>query len=383
MNRVFILFGAPGGGKSLSCELLENLSDYSAVTIQKESTRLKRNSDNKEIKIVDKISNDCDIRYSQYGNDYGFSSKDIWNILKQKKSAIIIVNDIRTIRILNKKFGNLTHSIYIHSNIDRHKIFKISKQRYPDKSDDFLSADVSRRIEKIKTVHRKYIENTALFQSAIINIYEINNSQSQLLLEQQLQQIYKKVPVCKISYSSTSRVFVIAGASFSGKDQLVNAMIQLDPDKVSLYQKASTRPKKADDKGELKHVKTISKKHNIIYSNNGYEYAICSQDIWGCLSKEKVALIVLSDLEAIKQIKDEFSSICSVVYLHANVEPEALDKAQKELSNKEYQKRIDSTEKLLNDYIHNINLFDHVLLNTSESEDLYDQAFNILDYYLD
>ena len=53
------------------------------------------------------------------------------------------------------------------------------------------------------------------------------------------------------------------------------------------------------------------------------------------------------------------------------------------MSDDEFNKRLSSTKELREIYINNMNTFNHVLLNTSESEDLYDQAFNILDFYLE
>jgi hypothetical protein len=91
---------------------------------------------------------------------------------------------------------------------------------------------------------------------------------------------------------------------------------------------------------------------------------------------------VLSDLPAIKAIKEEFIDICTVIYLHANLDPDELEIERGRLSKAEFSKRKISAAELRSIYIKNMNAFDHVLLNTSEPEDLYDQAFNILDYYL-
>ena len=266
--KLFILFGAPGSGKSESCDIFNKIAENKIAIIKKETTRLKRNSDGDEIISVKDISKDCDLRYSQYGFDYGFKSQEIWNKLKQGYSCVVIVNDIRTIKMLNKKFGNLSKNIYMHSNIDKNKIEIITKKRYPNKDTTFLEKDIKRRIEKIKTIHRKYIENTYLFNQTIINLYKEEDKNSIYELEKQLLQTYTKTINNKTLFGSTSRIIIIAGGSFSGKDKLVNAMIQMEPKKVLSYQKATTRIENENDNGELLHLEKLTETYDIIYNKN-------------------------------------------------------------------------------------------------------------------
>jgi dephospho-CoA kinase len=121
----------------------------------------------------------------------------------------------------------------------------------------------------------------------------------------------------------------------------------------------------------------------LIYEKNGYQYGISTLGLWNELSQEKIVLIVLSDLKLINSLKHKFNQICSVIYLHANIDKEELENARNELSREEFDKREKSIAELHEIYVNNMNVFDHVLLNTSESEDLYEQAFNILDHYVD
>nr|WP_320022751.1 hypothetical protein [uncultured Draconibacterium sp.] len=380
--KVFVLFGAPGSGKSEVCNILKSKLHNNIEIIRKETTRPARKTDSNEIIHVENISSKCDFRYSQYKYDYGFSSKEIWDNLKNNRSVIVIVNDIRTIKLLNRKFGNLTFNIYIHSNINKNKIEKIAKSRHPSANENFLIKDINKRIDKIRTIHRKYIENTYLFHSSIINIYDLNDPKSKYNLETQIEQIYTLNHSFKNIFGSAAHVIIIAGGSFSGKDDLVNAMIQIEPRKVALYRKGTTRPKTQRDKNELKHLNELTAKYDIQYEKNGYKYGICINDIWSILSDQKIALIVLSDIEAIEAIKNSFQNICSVIYLHSNIDSEELEEAQKTMNSNEFEKRLASIDQLLSSYISKIELFNHVLLNTSEAEDLYDQALNILDYYL-
>jgi guanylate kinase len=198
-----------------------------------------------------------------------------------------------------------------------------------------------------------------------------------------LEQLHDKASSYKTFFGSTARLIVVAGASFSGKDDLVNAMIQIEPAKTLLYQKGTTRPKKDGDKGELLHLKELGDEYDVRYDKNGYTYGLSTHDIWQSLSQQKIVLIVLSDLDSIVKLKKEFHDICTVLYLHANINEEEMEKAKKDMSDDEFSKRLNSTKELRETYVKHMNVFNHVLLNTSESEDLYDQAFNILDFYLD
>ena len=99
------------------------------------------------------------------------------------------------------------------------------------------------------------------------------------------------------------------------------------------------------------------------------------------LSEEKIVIIVLSDLDTITKMNLIFKNLVTPIYLHSNIDQNELLEAKKALSKNEFIKRSKSALNLKNVYTSNLNTFNHVLLNMSEPEDLYDQAFNILDYY--
>lgn len=381
-QKVLILFGAPGSGKSEFIKILSEEHKDKIEVLQKETTRPQRKTDGPEIISVDSISKSCDFRYFQYEYEYGFSSSDIWKALIENRTVVLIVNDIRSIRILNRKFGNLSLNIYIHSNINKKSIKELVRLRYPKESNSFITKDTNKRIEKIKSIHRKYISNTYLFDNAIINIYKRNNQNSIDDLSVQVKQVYNLNESNRGNFNSTARILIIAGASFSGKDELVNALIQIEPSKVSAYRKGTSRKKKSTDNNELLHLKKLSNRYDIQYEKNGHSYGIDTDEVWKILAKEKIVILVLSDLKSIVKLKEKFKNIVSSIYLHSNIDQDQLNEAKKTLPKDEFSKRSESSSSLKKTYINNLSVFDHVLLNTSEPEDLYDQAFNILDNYI-
>lgn len=377
INKLFILFGAPGGGKSTSLGILSSCKTARIKVITKETTRPRRAKDGKETKSVKKISDQCSIKYSQYGVDYGFSTKKIWECLSTQQSAAIIVNDIRTIRILKQKFGILAKCIYIHSNIDRERMIALALQRREKNFDSTSDSDTLKRIEKIKTIHRKYIENTSLFDYTILNINKISD------LRKQINNIINDDTTLMRPSKSSVKIFIIVGASYSGKDGMVNAMQEMEVGKVVNYMKVTTRPKRSTDKNELRHVREIPKTFNIKYRMQGFTYAISTKELWQSLSKGKVSLLVLSDKAAIEKLVNQFGEICTVLYLHANFDVNIIEKSMKEsdVKGKEIKQRLRAIDELFQLYLERTTMFDHVLLNTAEPEDLYDQVFNIMDYY--
>ncbi len=376
--KFYLLFGAPGSGKSSVLHYMKRCYAEKIEIIAKETTRAKRQNDSFEVVHVNAISDDVDVRYTQYGTDYGFRSEAVWSCFKKGKSVAVIVNDMRTIKLLLRKFGSLARTIYVHSNVNSDSIRLLAAERHTDIDSTVLAKDIEKRINKIKTTHSRYIENSALITYTILNIGSFSD------LEKQVDGIIHDHHLETRRQLSPLKLFVIAGASYSGKDELVKALQQMDAQKVNMYQKGSNRPKRKGDADELLHFpKGIPDRYDIQYTRQGYIYSISTEELWSIFSDGKIALVVVSDLDVIKRLKQNFGSLCSVLHLHASFN---IDEIQKKMiisgiSNTEYQARLSGIKELQQDYIENISIYDHVLLNTAEKEDLYDQASNLLEHY--
>ncbi len=371
---LYVLSGAPGSGKS---ECMKFLSNRSISIIKKLTTRESRITDSIEISSVKNISEYCDIRYIQYGVEYGFASSEIWNSFSNGLDVAVIVNDIRTIRLLKQRFGSLVRSIYIHRNLSKADLAKLTKARHSTFSKT-IEDDLKRREKKIETIHQKYIENTSLFDFALLNLSTIED------LLSQLGNIIDHRDVLQKNLKSHVNIFIIVGASYSGKDDLVTAMVQMDRDRVVNYRKATTRPRRTGDNDELRHGDIIDESFNLIYEKNGFRYAISSNELWDSLSQGTMNLLVLSDRKCIELLLEEFGHICKVIYLHANLDLSQMRYLMENegINDAETKERLDDVENLYHFYVEKTCMFNHVLINTAEREDLYDQAFNILDNYV-
>lgn len=370
-NYLYVIFGAPTSGKST---MLDYLKKNNINIITKETTRTRRINDGDEVKNVQNISESNDIRYFQYMVEYGAKTSDIWDSFNVNKSAAIIINDIRSIKLLQRKFGVLVKTIYLHRNLDPEKIRKIEKERKGEKPD---FAETETRINKVNTVLRKYIDNTSLFNYTILNIGSIE------VFYKQIDQIIQDNVHDGSIVKSNLRLFIIVGSTLSGKDEMVRAMQQMAVEKVRLYIKLTNRPVMDDDKGELSHVNEMPENADVVYEKNGHTYGIVSSEIWHQLSQGKSILLVVSDDRAINALKAKFRNICTVIYLHANLTKERIIEYLQAngYKEREIEKRVEAMDEIFDFFVSQLSSFSHVLLNTSEKEDLYDQVFNILDYY--
>lgn len=371
---VYLIHGASGSGKTTCLQYLKE--KYSFNLVVKQTTRTKRKNDGFEIISVRSISSECDIHYTQYGVQYGFSFSDIWRNLKEGINCAIVVNDIRTIKLLKRRLGSLIVCLFLQSNIKKDKLLEIEQDRHGVLSSDLIIA-AERRAEKVKSVHRKYIEHSVLFDHVLLNVGTIAE------LTHQLDVAVSFGSNEKLASKISSKIFIICGDSFSEKDSLVNAMREMHPEKVEIYRKLTTRPERFGDNKELRHIESneIPNDFNLIYIKQNYKYAISTQELWEYLESNKVVLLVLSDFESITKITQEFRSSCVVLYLHSSNSKDSMLKNHG-WSEDEKLKRIRVSEELFREYASNCSMFDHVLLNTTALEDLYDQALNIYDYHI-
>lgn len=381
--KLYLLFGAPGSGKSEALAYFGGLDSPRIEIVSKQTTRSPRDTDGPEIRCVSQLAPDIDIRYFQYRFEYGMSSRQIWKSLSCGINSAVIANDTRTLQVCRRKFGSLAVCIYIHSNVDEQRMLQLTAERNPEWGQDDIVEDVRKRVIKISSVHRKYIANPLIFDYTILNEYTRASPTSLAVLHRQLDNVLTG-PGRRLRLSQARpRIFAIVGASFSGKDKLVNALQQLAPDRAKIYQKYSTRPKRMSDKGELRHRRELPKSCDIRYSRQGFEYGIRTSELWLALQSGVVQLLVVSDIQSIERLRVVFGEICTVLYLHASFDRDEMRRVMKSegLATDEIETRLNGIDELHDAYCNHMLLFDHVLLNTSEPEDLYDEAFSLLDFY--
>jgi guanylate kinase len=181
-------------------------------------------------------------------------------------------------------------------------------------------------------------------------------------------------------------LIIIVGTPGSGKDLLIRAVHDLGTQHAQIIPKHTSRNRWDDDGQEM--ICVGDKDHNlpacdIRYCNYGDEYGIESAKIWEALSKGVFPVVVVSNIEAIDQLHSLYGELVLLVYVHSQMSAE-----QYRRSEAKYQKDAGYIERRVAEYrcafdiyLENILAFDHVLINSSLPEDLYDQIFRLFRAY--
>jgi len=152
MNKLFVLSGASGSGKSslLSKIVEENLCEQTP----KYSSRERRSSgfdDVIHIKIDD-LKKKCDVIYERYGTYYGINTEEIKKGLQQN-NQILIISDIKAIETLKKHLGNDVLIIFIY--LQDLSLDNLLKERYKLQLNDKESDELANHILSSRKIRNK------------------------------------------------------------------------------------------------------------------------------------------------------------------------------------------------------------------------------------
>lgn len=106
----------------------------------------------------------CDLVYEQYGNQYGIHFSKIYEYLKQGKSPIIILNDVRTVEDIRTFMGEQCISLFVFRKVpEKNDFHHIGLERKTS------IKETETRFDKANAIYRIYIENIQLFDKLILN----------------------------------------------------------------------------------------------------------------------------------------------------------------------------------------------------------------------
>ena len=164
--RVFVIAGGPGSGKDDLIQAVRDLGTRHAAIVPKHTSRARRRSDEDEMICCDDPGyalDSCDVRYENYGDQYGVSTLGIWRGLAAGHSQVLVVSNIVGINALRAAFGELLVLVYVHSEITRDEY--IARERR------FRNADAlyaKRRADDYRDAFRLYAENILAFDHVLI-----------------------------------------------------------------------------------------------------------------------------------------------------------------------------------------------------------------------
>jgi ribose 1,5-bisphosphokinase PhnN len=188
------------------------------------------------------------------------------------------------------------------------------------------------------------------------------------------------------------KLFVIVGTPGSGKDLLIRAVGRLGTQHAQIVPKHSSRARRWWDDGD----EIICREDpgydlgncDIQYENYGDRYGIKSSQIWEGLSDGIFQVVVVSNVEAINKLRDTFGELVALVYVHSEVDAdeyrriEAERKSDPEYLDAEYvEQRVKNYRLAFDIFLENYLAFNHVLINSSPAENLYDQMFRLFRAY--
>ena len=185
---------------------------------------------------------------------------------------------------------------------------------------------------------------------------------------------------------STQRLFVLVGASGSGKDLLIRAVNDMGARHAQIIPKHTSRDRLPNDGNEM----TCDGDPgydldgcDIQYENYGDKYGIKSDEIWEGLRKGAFQVVVVSNLDAIKELRKIFGDLTVLIYVHSDMSAEEYRRVTAEYRNDaDYVERRVTEYRLAFDiYLRHFLAFNHVLIYAGLDEDLYDQIFRLFRAY--
>lgn len=179
MNKLFILAGASGVGKSTLLNWLVKEGYCNAAVKYSERQRFNTVDDISTVEDINDPQLQCDIIYTMYGNRYGFSSQKLQRQLKEG-NLILITNDRLAIKKLKMIFLQQVVVIYIVSDINKRLLRQIYIKRHGLPSIENEKASL---LEKIKNAEKMILQDD--WESFFQCVEMINDKIDDIVLQEE------------------------------------------------------------------------------------------------------------------------------------------------------------------------------------------------------
>lgn len=185
---------------------------------------------------------------------------------------------------------------------------------------------------------------------------------------------------------STPKLIVVVGAPGSGKDLLIRAVKDMGSQHAQIVPKHTSRRRRPDDGSEMICPGDRNydlKGCDVTYKNYKDCYGIESNRIWQGLRRGVFQLVVVSNPQAINELRRRFGELLVLVYVHSEMTPEEYLKSEDVVESKSsyVRKRAEQYQIAFDLYLKNFLAFDHVLIYSGIKEDLFDQIFRLFRGY--
>lgn len=407
-GKIVIFSGISGSGKNVIADILETKHNY--VILDKYVTRAFRPVEIKAlqqgkkigIKAVSGLYNDGEkdeqeqeklfskrkqaflnlrlpIAYVNYDNYYGFSVEEINTFIQHGRNVVVIVNDLSVVKDLKNIYKEKCLAIYIHRALPKseEKFMEIARQR----GDNEKSA--KKRYQKSLKDFERYTNNIALYDHTVLNT-ENGIEKVSKMMEELNSGDFKKVQKREEKKQGKAKIYVYAGSPGSGKDEALETIRVQGILHSIILPKHTTRLREEKDGEEM--ICAGDDMYNmdecdIQYESFGETYGIITKELKERLEDGISSSVVISNLKAIKKLKEIFPDEVVTIYMQGLSKEEYIEKNKDCLDNKYVQKRIAEYEKADKLYYEQWLDFNHIIIDNGDLLDLKAQIDSIQRYY--
>ncbi len=319
------------------------------------------------------------LTYINYGNYYGFFMSEIDNYLEHGRNAVIIVNDPGVIMDLKNIYKGQCISCYVHRTIPRNKeiFMEVAKQR----GDTQESAEI--RYRKALKDWDIYTNNTELYDYTILNTDNGIQRLSKMIEDLNTKDFSHKQTEMQ-EKQEKPKIYVFSGNPGSGKDEALEIIRIQGILHSIILPKHTTRHREKNDGEEM--ICPDDEEFNIEscdlrYNNFGETYGINTEEIEERLKDGISSSIVVSNKDALDELKRKFPEAIVNVYIQGLSKEEYIIQQKEHLEEDYVKKRICEYEKADELYYNHWLDFNHVIINNGDLSDLKRQIDSIQRYY--
>ncbi|MBW8034775.1 MAG: hypothetical protein FVQ79_03750 [Planctomycetes bacterium] len=390
-GRLIVIGGGSATGKTTLLNLMRKSRDVNVRRVRKYTTRAARSDEDDIVSMEEATDADHDYVYAWNNNRYGIKARDIRDIISSGETGAVIITPIATVREIKRHFGGLCLYFYMFrgegfAREQQMRIRQLVEGADRDKLLELLQ-ELDTRAGDLRSIWRNYIENIAFIDHVILNITSEKDALTQV---RNIMRAHKgmgprcrKCHVGKSTFGRRATVFLVAGGPGSGKHTLVEAVKTLGRRRIAVVEKKTEREKQADDGDEIKCIERIDEEEcSVTYRYNNRRYGVNTQEMWTTVEAGKAQLLI-TNMNVMPFFIRMFGPLAVCLYLFRTRNPQdiyenAMTKGMTDSAAKYRAKRASDVHQ---EYIRNVALIEHVLLNTGNRDDLASQMLNLVDHY--